>query len=402
MRLLTAKQPAPLLFDGALRGSWKKKIRLGGFSGLALDTSKPSSEDGLSAWTITDRGPNLDPVFVGQSKLQNRPFAIPSFTPSIVGLKVFPKLGHYEVNEILPLRSASNRPLTGLPPLMGHERKTDAEVEFEVPVDTHSNRLDVDPDGIDPESIAVDDHAHFWVSEEYGPSIMKFSPEGGLLKRWTPRGAGLGGSTEETLPEDYKFRKLNRGFESLALEGSSVFVLIQSPLAVPSKRKLAAPSRVLRLLEVNRDTGQPVGEYLYNFQSEHGDRTGDLVALGSRKFLLIEQNSERGPQSIHHIYKIDLSEATNVLGRRPSLVDERSWENLSESELRSEKIAFAKAELVADLVALGWIQSDKIEGITVVNRNTLLLVNDDDFGLSSNASLEDISETFVGWLELPK
>ena len=48
------------------------------------------------------------------------------------------------------------------------------------------DKLNYDPNGMDPEGIAVDKQGNFWISDEYGPFIAKFSKKGQLIQKLQP------------------------------------------------------------------------------------------------------------------------------------------------------------------------------------------------------------------------
>src|SRR3546814_11852034 len=56
----------------------------------------------------------------------------------------------------------------------------------EIALDTLGRIIEPSPNGIDPGGLAVAPDGSFWVSEEYGPSLIHFSSGGQLQEKLTP------------------------------------------------------------------------------------------------------------------------------------------------------------------------------------------------------------------------
>ena len=147
-----------------------QEIFLGGFSALL----KMSAQD--TFLTVTDRGPNAEPIDKVNTGKNLRPFLLPQFSPRIVELKLKDKT--FEITNQIILKDFQSIPLTGLPNLKSPFDET--------AIDTRGNILKPDVMGLDSEGLAVDQHGNYWVSEEYRPSILKFDPSGRLLRRFIP------------------------------------------------------------------------------------------------------------------------------------------------------------------------------------------------------------------------
>ena len=344
----------------------EKSVRLGGFSGLSFQGQGPDGS--LNFLTHTDRGPNLE----SSSNKEERPFVIPSFQPEWVYFVFDGKKISWGPRT--KLTSMTGKPLSGLPNLIGKDGD-------ETPVDDHGKKLSTDPLGIDPESIVQDSDGTYWMGEEYRPSVLHFSKDGKLISRWVPEGTDpqLG---ESKLPAHDRRRAPNRGFEGIAMENDSLFLFLQSPLR--------EDQAVTRILEINKKSGKVIEEYAYNFtQTPQGwpiiDKIGDAVSIGNGKFLVVEQNSGTGPQAFRRIFEIQTRHTSSVL----------NVEHLPRSHLcsalhdRSCITPVFKRE-IADLTTLGMQDVEKIEGITLVDRKTLALVNDNDFGVGSSTEKKSL------------
>lgn len=281
--------------------------------------------------------------------------------------------------------------LTGLPNVKGPD---------EVPYDEQGQKvLSYDPDGLDMEGItysAADDT--FWLCEEYRPSLLQIKRDGTVLGRYVPQGAmellkGAQMNVVETFPAVYNNRISNRGFEGVSISpsGKYLFVSIQSPMAVPDQ-KTGEASRNMRIMKMDLATKQIVGEYVYiaeNAGQFKGVKQKDIVisdlhALSDDAVLVDERDkNEGGASQIKRIYKANFAAATNILGTDLS----GKLEGTSIAALKEMGIAPIGKELVVDFVKLGY-PYEKIEGLTVLDKRTLAIVNDNDYQVSYDENVK--------------
>jgi hypothetical protein len=287
-----------------------------GNSGLVLESN---NGDDFTFWTLTDRGPNGKKFFSSKNEIM-RPFLDPAFHPYWIQFSV--NLKSKEV-KVLNKISISER---GLPNQKGDE----------IPVNIKGTVLEFDPNGMDPESMCRTTAA-VWIGEEYRPSIVKFSIEGKLLKRYSP-GNGL--------PKTLAKRNLNLGFEGLTCYDDKIYAMLQSPLA--------EEKNLIRLVEFDPANEKVTGEFLYPLDSLDADKIGDLSVTKDGTFYVIEQNSLTGPDSFHKIFSFKL-------GNVPLL----------------------QKRLELDLTKAGFDFADKLEGL-VVTDDYFFVVNDNDFGLTND------------------
>ncbi|MCE3046018.1 esterase-like activity of phytase family protein [Legionella sp. 16cNR16C] len=334
-------------------------ILLGGFSGLRF--LGKTSEGQLQFLSHTDRGPN--PEAYEENGSTKRPFLLPDFNPRLVILLADPVGKTLTVRQQVFLKSTNGKPVSGLPPSSERQEK---------PVDVFGNKLAYNPSGLDLESIDVANDHSYWMVDEYGPSIIHFTSQGRLLEGFYP-GKGL--------PLILKHRQLNRGFEGVALQGSKVYAILQSPLQNPAKNP-KKDSKIIRLIEFDIYKKQTTGQFIYLLDKKGSDRIGDMLSLGNGRFLVIEQNDQTGENAYKKIYLIALSHASNLQSPDPKLKElNENLESQSADSLKALGIKTLQKELVLDLAALG-IRDSKIEGISLVRSNQIALIIDNDFYLN--------------------
>jgi hypothetical protein len=365
---------------------------LGGLSELVIAARDPS---GITAWTLTDRGPNGT---VGSGDAERRTLLAPGFSPLLVRLRVPAEndAGRVvDVEQMLPLTAASGAAVSGRPNGVGRD---------ETILDAAGREaLPPDPNGVDTEGLVVMPDGSFWASEEYRPSLLRVDAQGRCLERHVPEGvvlAGAGMKLIADIPSAYGDRCDNRGFEGLALsaDGKRLFVLLQSPLDHPEK-KAAKKSGNVRLLVVDAVSGTPVAEHVYRLgdpSDEGWARRGAppddgklccLASLADGSLLVLEQ----ADGGLVRLYRADPRGATDTLPRTrrresPALETIR--------DLAAAGIEPLRKSLVADLGPLvprlreDAFGSDsdagsklKLEGLAMLDDQRVLLVNDDDFGV---------------------
>lgn len=304
----------------------------GGFSGLHFESS---SGDELIFWSHSDRGPNLDEI--EENGTTKRPFLDPDFVPYWVRFSVNRRTKATKLVEVVHLSLPDGTPISGLPNKDGDE----------IPVDSSGRILDFNINGIDPESICFDGE-HVWMGEEYGPSLLKFSPDGTLIRRYVPEGTYPGtlpSHFKHALPAKISERKVNRGFEGLACNDGKVFMILQSPLA--------GEKTDVRLLEFDPKTETVARQHVYRVDSKETDKIGDL-AVWKESLLVLEQNGETGSGAKQLVYAVNLSEIED---------------------------GALKKTLAVNLSEVGYDFAEKVEGLSVVDGEELAVVNDNDFGI---------------------
>ena len=202
---------------------------------------------------------------------------------------------------------------------------------------------------IDSESLALLPDGGFFIGDEYGPYVYRFSPAGRLLAAIRPPEAflpkrkgkdhfasnnpGPGGRAPEP-PEPETGRANNQGFEGLTLTppaGKFLVAALQSATrqdggALPETRRY---SRLLYYDVADRERPRLVREYVVPlplFETADGKRRvaaqSELLALDETFFLLLCRDSGNGygtggaTSRYRSINLLDTSRATNIAGSR--------------------------------------------------------------------------------------
>ena len=403
-------------------------VNLGGFSGLWFDPLTSNSQQ-LSFFVIPDRGPNESTVsrsLAGTS--QNlRPFKLPEYQARVEKLILITGSNNIfiDANPIFLTQKDGVTPISGRGNVPGFDEVpvtlTDSEIytnEDFVVDGTAYHQLDYDPYGGDFEGILIDANRHFWMCDEYRPAIYHFDSDGVLIERYVPEGTSLLGDTPqpagfygaETLPAVYSKRRANRGFEAIALDTDEniVYAFIQTPLYNPDN-STRNNSDVIRILGINPEDGTPVKEFVYllerNRESGIGisrtDKIGDAVYIGNGKFMVLERDSstpDDGNTGRKYVFEIDTKGATNLIGTDLSNKststgdDDKTLEMMTADDLAAEGIMPVTKTKVVNLPSVGYLPSDKPEGLALLPNGDIAVMNDNDFGIagagvSDNSSL---------------
>ena len=340
-------------------------------------------------WMLTDRGPNGQIRVDGSNR---RTFWVPEFNPTILRVKTEEKA--IRILETIPIVGQSGKPVTGLPNLKGID---------ETPYNYSAKEiLPFNPNGLDTEGLVRASAGDFWIAEEYSPSLVHLDRNGRVLKRYIPEGLNLEGTdypVAQALPAIYGKRKINRGFEGIALSADEkmLYLVLQSPLLNPD-RKTGDVSRNTRLLVFDIASERVTAEYVYRFDvSKEFDpnpkntpdemKLSGVVALSPTTLLVLERTD-----LVAKLYSVDISQATNILNTKWD--DPKTAPTLEAlaDPTAAEVRALAKT-LVLDLSSLDGMP-EKIEGVALLDGNTIAVANDNDF--DSEESQYDVAGNNIG------
>ncbi|CAN7275251.1 esterase-like activity of phytase family protein [Paenibacillus sp. LjRoot153] len=362
-------------------------IKMGVGSSL---THLPGDPDNVF-YTTADRGPNGQPTINGKTV---RTFPLPDYTPTIYKIEV--SKGEINILDKFPLKLSGTDPvsgkatITGLPNIKGRD---------EEPYDAKGEKvLAYDPYGLDIEGLAYNPKDDtFWISDEYGPSIVHVKRDGTIIERIVPKGwssqvAASLVPSRETLPEMYNKLRQNRGAEAVGItpDGKYMFMAMQNALRNPDKAM--DNSRQVRIIKFELATLNPIAEFVYVLEDAkqfkeltQGDIViSDMVVVNENTLLIDERDKFSGDKAqLKRIYAIDLSTATNIIGKYDTTAAAgKTIEQMTTADLKASGILPTTKRTVLDAVAFKF-PYEKIEGVSLINGDTLAITNDNDFGIDS-------------------
>lgn len=377
-------QEPPLI--GAFNGV---EVFEGGFSGMHYI---PGTK--LEFYLINDRGPNIPmPQNDSKTDAEIKVFPFPEYTQKLVRVRM--NSDNLEVLEVLELKDSQGNSLSGLPHL-GAKNEL-GEIAWK---NTAGDVVHPHPSGVDIEGITFDSDSTFWFAEEYRPSLWHMHLKTGrALAVIEP---GEGSASGLSLPEIFRKRAPNRGFEAIATGGDGrIHALLQSPLWNPDAKtgKFTQINRMVtfdpmsrklttRLYEMNAPRGKVSG---------HQWKIGDMTAVDSHRFIVIEHGASGG-EFYADLYLIDLRGATVVeehLEKHTPKHEIEAYMNASTLQRASQLRTVQKTHLL-DLIKAGYpLTHGKPEGIALIDSSTVAIMNDNDYALDWSTETESVVQTSV-------
>jgi hypothetical protein len=345
--------------------------------GIGSDLWHGQGDEDNEYWMITDRGPNGQ---IRVNGVNRRTFPVPDFTPHILNVRVNKSTGGIDILRAIPIVGQSGKGVTGLSNLTRDEPPFDFSAQ--VP-------LSLNQSGLDSEGLVRTRSGQFWVAEEYGPSILKIDANGKVLKRYSPQGVLLPAAdypTVDSLPAIFEKRKINRGFEGLAISRDErvLYIALQSPLSNPN-RTIGDASRNTRIVAFDIASEKVIGEYIYRLEeaatfdpslpSASEMKLSGLIAERNGQLLVLERTD-----NVAKVYRVDLTKATNIVGSTwDSTATSPALEALADPA--SVGLLVLPKTLLVDLSILPGVPG-KIEGIAL-NEDQLVIANDNDFDIGT-------------------
>jgi hypothetical protein len=215
----------------------------------------------------------------------------------------------------------------------------------------------------DIESMRKDKNGNLWFGEEFGPFLVKTSAGGTVLRGElnlpgvkAPQNPYLNGGTANL--------GSSRGFEGMAINpaGDRLFTLLEGTVT-------GDPAGTLRINAFNVDTESFTDQQWSYKLDAAGTNIGDMTAINDHEFLVIERNgatATSGGTPFKKVFKIDLN-ATDGDGhvKKTELVD---LMNIADpNDLNGD----GKTTFTFPFVT--------IESVLVLDANTLLLANDNNY-----------------------
>ena len=370
----------------------------------AMTTDDPGFGSGLeyvggcpgTFYTITDRGPNGD-CTAGDGKT----FPLPAFTPTIAAVHGDFASSALVIDAVLPLRNNADAPVFGI--------SNDANDDEPWLNDGAATPLPYHADGLDTEDLRRLPNGDFAFGDEYSPSLGIVDGQTGHVKvRYVPSTVTSTASypVAAILPAVLTNRRLNKGFEGLALspDGHTAWAVLQTPMGDDGNSNYG-PSLVNRVIRVDRfdDPTQATvgGHYIVLHQAATALLAGgaqknvfynSAAYLAPNQLLILERisNPTAGMPGRMTLVVADFTGATNLVGHP----------ELGESTLDPEKpsppgyvalgITPATTTVVFDSNDVptflqsppgGAVVPDKLEGLAVINKTTVAISDDNDFGI---------------------
>ncbi len=278
-----------LALDGALLdrsgGTDANNGRVGYFSDLYYDAKKKDW------YGLSDRGPGGGSLDY-QTRVQRFRLKVDKKTGAISGFKI---------RETVIFKDEYGVPLNGLAP----------------------SPTNVLGKAFDPEGFVIGPkNRHFYVSDEYGPSLYEFNKKGKRMRSFVtpanliPRdAAGMPNFANDA--GNTKGKRTNRGFEGLAIspEGFYVYAMLQSATLDEG----GGNGVCNRIVKFSTATGTAVAQYAYQMEgSSQGRGISALFAINDHEFLVLERNNrglgvgaEFSPPN-KKVFKIDIAGAVDV------------------------------------------------------------------------------------------
>jgi hypothetical protein len=373
----------------AFEGGKSLNLTVGIGSGAFRHPNEPPN----TIWTVGDRGPNFtcsEMKRVAGTELaackevrNGRVYLTPSYSPSIYRVMLMDD-GSFRVTDVIILKDRDGRPLSGMPnPLKA--------ATTENPLDGQGKRLSQDLNGIDAEGIVRLSDGTFWIGDENGPSLVHFAADGRMLARHVPAGtegdyAGANYQVIGSLPGILVKRQANRGIEGIAISPDERFLytIVQNPLANPDTAAYRQAKNT-RILKFERATMRAVGEYVYTLDNprtfrrdpsdaQNDPRISELMAIGLDRLVVLERTEQTTK-----LHEVEFAGATDILGSKWD--DLATRPTLEQSEVAAVGITPVKKTLRFDSADFPKMVG-KTEGMALLGDGALLLINDDDFGIT--------------------
>jgi len=317
----------------------------GSGSGLAADVkSWRRTADGYSGtfYLLPDRGYNVS----GTTDYRARLFKLSIVFKPVVNPAATPERNRQRsvvatVVDTILLTDAAGKPTTGLDPIEGGVRPT-AKGFPDLP-QAAAGRV-----AIDPEALVRMPDGTFFISDEYGPYIYRFSARGRMLSAIRPPDAfipmrngkqnfssnnpGPGGQVPSPKDPDTG-RQNNQGFEGMARtpDGKFLVVILQSatrqdggntPETRQNTRMLYYDIADLNNPKLVREHVVPLPFYQTTDGRTRVAAQSELLAIDENHFLLLSRDAGNGYgyKSATSLYRkidvLDTSKATNIAGSK--------------------------------------------------------------------------------------
>jgi len=223
---------------------------------------------------------------------------------------------------------------------------------------------------LDIESVRRDSNGNLWFGEEFGPFLVKTDANGTVINKYrTPNVLNLGAnayvqSPQNPIPTGDINLPGSGGFEGMALNasGDKLYTLLERPLTTDADQ-----SRLL-IQEFDIATEQFTGDWFGYKLDAAGTNIGDMTAIDDSRFLVIERNGGTATSGtpFKKIFMIDSSQKdADGFAKKTEVVD---LMNIADP-----------LDLNGDGSTTFTFPYVTIEDVLILDSNTLLVVNDNNF-----------------------
>lgn len=231
---------------------------------------------------------------------------------------------------------------------------------------------------LDIESMRKDKNGNLWFGDEFGPFLVKTDASGKVLRSeislpgvTSPQNPYLGAGTPNLAGSG--------GFEGMAINpsGDKLYTLLE-------KTVTGDPVKSLRINEFNIDSeSYSPTSFLYQLSAD-GTAIGDMTAINDHEFLVIERNGGTATSGtpFKKIYRIDI-------GR----VDSAGF--VAKTELVDLMNIADPHDLNGDGSTTFTFPFVTIEDVLVLDANTLLVINDNNFPGTGGRNLGSDNTEFL-------
>ena len=293
-----------------------------------------------SLYAITDRGPNTNIKNNNNRDIRNFPLAS-NYHPFFIKFEL-------KNNGLATVLESKNFNVTGLP--VSEERDC-------VPCDVDDKEISFDPYGTDTESVIIDKNGHFWVGDEYFPSIIEFDKNLNVINRYAAKKTPFkNDGITCNLPCYLNKVQKNLGFESIAYDGDKyIYVFTQGTLD---------KGKFVKIIIFDIEKKKPIATYNYD--------------IGTGKNII---------------------SATTFISKNEILTAERINGEHQIRLLKLKPFVINKSDKILSLKGINGIKNgQKIEGIAFDGKNKVFIINDNDFGIDD----ENRQDSFILEFELNK
>jgi glycerophosphoryl diester phosphodiesterase len=239
--------------------------------------------------------------------------------------------------------------------LIDHDRKVPFKLVNE------ENRMLTGAD-FDPESLVIASDLSVWIGDEFGPYLLHFDQYGKLLEAPIPTPDLKGGWVRSPQSSDQPNLGASKGFESMASnpERTKLYPMLDGTVK-------GDPEGVLRIYQVDEQTGKFNGLAGYYKLENPEHATGDMAVINENEYLVIERDAKQGKDAkFKKIYKIDLTKKDrNQWFEKQEIADLLDIEDpndLNQDKNKQFRFPFAT-----------------IEDLLVLDANTILVANDNNY-----------------------